>query len=203
MDNVKRFKWHTLMIPASMVLSVKTSMLTLRARVLPCPNPVYGRGSDSRGSEGGAWNLRGKTLLKPAIFKSWGVLYLPGGRYVVQDNDINNFFRIIDNSFLTVGIDSPKASPAYLKGNPHGNIKAEIELLTGNFFRAKPDMLFFLVDDKANPAIHKTTKSVCEVDFGIPSLVMLVEKALKDNGQMQYLGNIALKVNCKLEGINL
>lgn len=31
---------------------------------------------------------------------------------------------------------------------------------------------------------------------------MLVEKALKSNGQLQYLGNIGLKVNLKLGGAN-
>ena len=205
MDNVKRFQWHTLAIPASMGLSVKTSMLTIQGRLLPCPIPVYGRGNDTRGPESGAWNLRGKTFLKPAGFKSWGILYLSGGRYVVQDNEINNFARAMANAFLSVGLASPGAAPAYLKGNPQGNIKAEIELLigkTGNLFRAKPEMLFFLLHDKANPAIYKAIKSVCEVDFGIPSQVMIVEKALKDRGQMQYLGNIALKVNCKLGGTN-
>ena len=205
MDNVKRLKWHTLSIPASMGLSVKPSMLTLKGRVLPCPSPRYARDNNPSGTSGGAWNLRGKSFLRPAKYKSWGLLYLSGGRYVVQDRELDEFCRGMISSFRTVGLDFPGQGPIYLKGNPQGDMKVQIESLigkAGNVFHAKPEMLFFLLHDKANPAIYRSIKSVCEVDFGIPSQVMLVEKALKKQGQMQYLGNIALKVNCKRGGTN-
>ncbi|KAL9116391.1 MAG: hypothetical protein Q9187_007083, partial [Circinaria calcarea] len=93
----------------------------------------------------------------------------------------------------------------FLKGNPQGNIKEEIRNLyakTGNTFGQKPQILFFLLHQGASPSIYRAIKAACEVDIGCPSQVMLVEKALKSNGQLQYLGNIGLKVNLKLGGSN-
>jgi len=205
-DNVKRFAWHSLSIPKAMGLSVDPSMLHVRGRLLPCPVVVYGSGTDSRGPESGQWNLRNKRFLKSAGFNSWGLLYLPGGGRQAQDTELQNFCRAMSNSLLAVGITAPRSQPAFLKGNAHGDLKQEISQLVGKcthaFSAAKPDLLVFLLHDKASTLIYKVIKSVCEVDFGIPSQVMIVEKALKDKGQMQYLGNIGLKVNCKLGGIN-
>ena len=206
MDNVKRFAWHNLSIPKAMGLSVSTSMLQIRGRLLPCPIVVYGAGTDSRGPESGQWNLRNKRFLKPAGFNSWGLLYLPGGGRQAQDGELQSFCKAMANSLMSVGITASRSPPAFLKGNAHGDLKQEISQLAGKcthaFGAAKPDLLVFLLHDKANPTIYKVIKSVCEVDFGIPSQVMIVEKALKDKGQMQYLGNIGLKINCKLGGIN-
>ncbi|MCJ1478569.1 hypothetical protein MMC13_007250 [Lambiella insularis] len=206
MQNVKRFAWHTLPIPASLGLSVSTSMLQIRGRLLPAPQVLYGRGSDDRGPEGGSWNLRGKSFLKPARFTSWGVMYLPGGLQQLSDYDLQQFCRSLVTSMATVGLGTPNSPPAFLKGNALGNLKGAVGDLvrkTANAFRReKPEMLFFLLHDKANPSIYKAIKSICEVDLGIPSQIMLVEKALNSRGQMQYLGNIGLKVNCKLGGVN-
>lgn len=205
-DNVKRFAWHTLSIPKGMGLSVSTSMLQIHGRLLPCPIPVYGSGTDSRGPDTGQWNLRNKRFLKPAGFNGWGLLYLPGGGQQAQDVELQNFCKAMSKSLSSVGITTSRSPPAFLKGNPYGDIKQEISQLVGKcataFGAAKPDLLVFLLHDKANPLIYKAIKSVCEVDFGIPSQVMIVEKALRDKGQMQYLGNIGLKVNCKLGGVN-
>ena len=205
-DNVKRFAWHSLSVPKAMGLSVSTSMLQVQGRLLPCPVPIYGGGTDQRGPETGQWNLRNKRFLKPAGFNSWGLLYLPGGGRQASDGELQAFCRAMTNSLASVGITPSRSPPAFLKGNAHGDIKQEISQLVGkctHAFRAgKPDLLVFLLHDKANPSIYKVIKSVCEVDFGIPSQVMVVEKALKDKGQMQYLGNIGLKVNCKLGGVN-
>ncbi|MCJ1420408.1 hypothetical protein MMC32_006765 [Xylographa parallela] len=205
MDNVKRFAWHTLSIPASMGLSVSTSMLYVPGRALPAPDLVYGSGTSRGEASGGQWNLRGKQFLKAARFRSWGLMYLAGGSRQADDSTLQGFCKSLLNSLGTVGIGTPKGPPAFLRGNPQGDLKEEVTELvrkTGGHFNTKPEMLFFLLHDKANPQIYKVLKSVCEVEFGIPSQVMIVEKALKDKGQMQYLGNIALKVNCKLGGMN-
>ena len=205
MDNVKRFAWHTLSTPAKMGLSVSTSMLRVPCRILPAPDLAYAKGANRGEATGGQWNLRGKFFLRPAKFKSWGVMYLAGGLRQADDPTLQNFCRALVTSLGSVGLGTPSSPPAFLRGNPQGDLKREVtELIgkTGRAFKAKPEILFFLLHDKANPQIYKVLKSVCEVDFGIPSQVMIVEKALRDKGQMQYLGNIGLKVNCKLGGLN-
>jgi eukaryotic translation initiation factor 2C len=188
-----------------MGLSVQPSMLVLPDRVMPSPIPVYVSGSATRGPQNGQWNLRNKTFLKPAGFNSWGLVYLPGGGRIAQDRDIETFARAMTGSLQSTGLTSPRSPPAVLKGNPHGNLKEEIDQLTqktGSMFRSKPELLVFLLHEGANTNLYKTIKSVCEVEYGIRSQVMLVEKALKDRGQAQYLGNIGMKVKCKLGGIN-
>ena len=205
MDNVKRFGWHTLSIPASMGLSVSTSMLHVPGRALPAPDLVYGSGTSRGEASGGQWNLRGKQFLKATRFTSWGLMYLAGGARQADDTTLQGFCKSLLNSLGIVGIGIPRGPPAFLRGDPQGDLKEEVTELvrkTGEHFNTKPEMLFFLLHDKAKPQIYKVLKSVCEVEFGIPSQVMIVEKALKDKGQMQYLGNIGLKVNCKLGGMN-
>ncbi|MCJ1286708.1 hypothetical protein MMC26_006054 [Xylographa opegraphella] len=204
-DNVKRFAWHTLSIPSSMGLSVSTSMLHIPGRALLAPDLVYGSGISRGEASGGQWNLRGKQFLKAARFKSWGLMYLPGGTRQADDITLQGFCKSLLNSLGILGIGTPRGPPAFLRGNPQGDLKdavTELARKTGGHFKAKPEILFFLLHDKANPQIYKVLKSVCEVELGIPSQVMIVEKALKDKGQMQYLGNVGLKVNCKLGGMN-
>ena len=168
MDNVKRLHWHELETPKKMGLSVSTTMLQVKGRILPCPIPIYRSGTDTRGPESGSWNLRNKILLSAMTFKSWGVLYLPGGRGV-DDRTLQEFTRALANSCLNLGLVTPDGPPTFLKGNPQGNIKEEIRNLyakTGNTFGQKPQILFFLLHQGANPSLYRTIKAVCEVDIG-------------------------------------
>ena len=198
MENVKRLHWHELAIPKAMGLSVSTSMLQILGTILPCPIPQYGSGVDSEPPRSGQWNLRNKRFLKAEGFRSWGVLYLPGGHHHVDEKDVMSFARAITMSFGTVGMKTPEKPPSMLKGNPQGSLKEEVSNLLakiGNSFGRKPEIFLFLIHEHANPAIYKALKNICEVQHGIPSQVMVVEKALRSKGQQQYLGNISLKVS--------
>lgn len=167
-DNIKRLEWHSQSTPKAMGLSVSTTMLQVKGRILPCPIPMYRSGTDRRGPESGAWNLRNKTLLSATTFKSWGVLYLPGGRGV-DDQILQGFTQALTSSCSNLGLITPDGPPAFLKGNPQGNIKEEIRNLyakTGNTFGQKPQILFFLLHQGANPSLYRAIKAVCEVDIG-------------------------------------
>ena len=205
MDNVKRLHWHRLEIPKSMGLSVTTSMLQLLGRVLPSPIPLYGAGTDATAPISGQWNLRYKKLLRPCDVSAWGLLYLPGGHRMAQEDDLRAFTRALAKSLADLGIRAPNSPPAMLKGNPQGSLKEEVGNLlgkTGNLYKRKPDLLLFLLHEHASPSIYKALKNLCEIHFGIPSQMLLVEKCLKIKGQPQYLANCGLKINCKLGGTN-
>ena len=87
-----------------------------------------------------------------------------------------------------MGMETPRTPPIMLTGNPQGDIGSIIGNLVakiGNTFRNKPDIIFFLFHEGAPTQIYKAIKSICEVDIGVASQVMVVEKALK--GGPQYL----------------
>ncbi|SLM40808.1 Stem cell self-renewal protein Piwi [Lasallia pustulata] len=204
-ENVKKLHWHELNVPKAFGLSVSSRMLEIEARLLPTPVVKYGRGTETRGPESGFWNLRGKQLLMPSSFVSYGVSYLPAGRGV-NDQVLQGLTRNLVTSLAGLGLGAPIGQPpAFILGNPQGDLNEMIQALfakTGNLFKRKPELFIFLVHQDCTAAIYKVLKNLCERQFGVASQVMVVEKALKEKGQMQYLGNVGLKINLKLGGRN-
>lgn len=88
--------------------------------------------------------------------------------------------------------------------NPQGDMARtiaemlrKVETHTG----ARPNLVMFLLPTiSVEP--YATIKNICDTQYGIASQCMIVEKAFSQKGQQQYLGNIALKVNIKLGGVN-
>ena len=204
MSNVKRLNWHTLETPKTMGLSVISKMIELKGRVLDCPTPVYKSGTEREPPISGSWNLRRKTLLSAAQISSWGLLYLSGSRRPLDDRALEALKEALSSSLTALGLRIPNTFP-HLIGNPQGDMKEILSNIygkTGSLFNRKPNLFFILLHDGANPLIYKLIKSVCEVDQGVASQVMIAEKATSSRGQVQYLANVGLKVNLKLGGAN-
>jgi eukaryotic translation initiation factor 2C len=62
-------------------------------------------------------------------------------------------------------------------------------------------MVFVLLPD-IDAAVYNRVKHVGDILLGIHTVCSLDVKAAKEGGRDQYLANIALKVNCKLPGVN-
>ena len=62
-------------------------------------------------------------------------------------------------------------------------------------------MIFVLLPD-VNAAVYNRVKHVGDILLGIHTVCSLDTKAAKERGKDQYLTNIALKVSCKLLGVN-
>ncbi|KAI9836342.1 MAG: hypothetical protein M1838_005079 [Thelocarpon superellum] len=202
-ENVKKLAWHTLEKPEDMGLSVETEMMTIDARILPTPNPRYGPSTGPIAPAMGRWNLRGRRLLQPCSIASWGTIYFPA-RQALDDGAIGRFGEAIGMAFSQLGMSVPQAAPSFVKGNPQGDVRLMIADLLSKAdaqFLQKPQILFFLLHSGAD-RLYGAIKNACDVQFGVASQVMLVEKAMKQRGQTQYLANVGLKVNVKLGGAN-
>lgn len=186
--NVGKLQWHNLDILKAMGLSVKTQMLQVSGRILPSPIPQYGDGTDSRPSEMGSWNLRGKRFaqvrcpiglqgrklyanhLQPRTIKSWGLMYLPAGGGV-NAQTLQDFVAGIQRGFGILGMGIPRDLPALLRGNAQGDVAlmvAELFSKAGTAFGAKPDLLLFLIHG-SNDRIYKAIKNACDIQFGVAS----------------------------------
>lgn len=174
MENVKKLHWHELNVPKAFGLSVSSRMLEIEARLLPTPVVKYGRGTETRGPESGFWNLRGKQLLMPSSFVSYGVSYLPAGRGV-NDQVLQGLTRNLVTSLAGLGLGAPIGQPpAFILGNPQGDLNEMIQALfakTGNLFKRKPELFIFLVHQDCTAAIYKVLKNLCERQFGVASQV--------------------------------
>ncbi len=220
MANVEKLHWHELETPKEYGLSVKPQMLQVEARILPNPTPIYSAGTDAQGPRLGTWNLRRKRLSQPSTIRSYGLLYLPGN-LAVGDNELQSLMRAMLTGFGNLGMSMPNVLPAFLRGNPQGDLKMSIAQLlakTHDAFKRKADLLIFIIHG-GNERLYKVLKNLCDVRFGVASqgiyphglpseillligIVMLRDKCFSSGGQMQYIANIALKVNVKLGGVN-
>ena len=172
-------------------------MLKVRARILPAPALIYGAGGP-RESEliTGSWNLRGARLKQPASYKYAGIAYL-GRRH--RKDEILQFYTKFTYGLKALGINIPRDGPCYVDNLTGRRAAKDLYEQTGNMFRVKPDVLFFILDD-SQKAAYKELKAACEVELGVPSQVMSSSKCMR--GQDQYIANVGLKLNAKLGGIN-
>ncbi len=170
MANVEKLHWHELPTPKAYGISVKTQMLQIQGRILPAPIPIYSAGTDARAPVIGSWNLRNKRLLQPSSISSYGLLYIPGVR-ALEDNELQGFVRTMQSGFKAVGMELPAELPAFLKGNPQGDMKqaiAELMAKTANAFKSKPELLMFLIHG-LNERLYRVIKNLCDVHFGVSS----------------------------------
>ncbi len=97
-------------------------------------------------------------------------MYFPAGPGA-DNRQLEDFGRAMQRSFQTLGINVPRDLPAFLTGNPHGDLlKMVAELLskTRDQFHAAPDLLMFLIHGPTD-RLYKMIKNVCEVQFGVAS----------------------------------
>lgn len=147
-------------------------MLMAEGRLLPTPVVKYGAGTEKMGPESGSWNLRGKRLISPRSFRSYGIVYLPTGRGI-PDEVLQSFARALADSLAGLGLGAP-GPPVFMHGNPLGDLGLVIEALfakTGSHFQRKPELFLFLVHQDCTPAIYKVIKNCCERKYGVASQV--------------------------------
>jgi eukaryotic translation initiation factor 2C len=205
--------------PATPVLSnfgirISTQMTVIPGRELPPPSVTYSKGPLRVAN--GSWNIMDVKFHQGAKMGNWKVLVVRDGVESLSFNGPNDprlsgfikaFADKCRNSGLNIGTGPPVTKPTaalpHIKDDPGrrkalNNIKQTIEA-----FGDPKDISFILVLlQKRDDFIYPGIKRLCSVNFGVRTQCLLLEKALREQGQDQYLSNVALKVNTKLGGIN-
>ncbi|KAF1987595.1 Piwi-domain-containing protein [Aulographum hederae CBS 113979] len=172
------------------------------ARLLPAPNILFQNAKiDANKASGGQWRIDKMKFLTPNTrpLVAWGVCVVDprgAGDKAAAENFFKNFVQIYATSH---GGNVASKEPAFVAGNSKkgGEMITEVWNSTGNKFKQKPQIIFFVVPNKNSDTYLRIKKS-CEIRYGIPSQVLQSAHVMKN--QAQYISNVCMKVNAKLGG---
>ncbi|QDS71257.1 hypothetical protein FKW77_000562 [Venturia effusa] len=201
-EGVNMLNWQADPFLNNYGLKVSPTRAEVKGRVLPTPEPTFATGKiDARTASSGRWRIDGKKFLSPNTqeLKAWGVGIINYGRGpCVSQQATLQFFTQFKKIY---GIHGGKIAtiPVFLtlqlaRG---GEMITDLWNAVGNKFQMKPQLLFFLVENK-NSEIYNRIKKSCECRYGVVSQVLQSQHVAKC--QDQYISNVCMKVNAKLGG---
>ncbi|KAH9987974.1 Piwi-domain-containing protein [Russula vinacea] len=163
-------------------ICIAKQMAVIPGRELPPPSVTYGRGVPR--VQNGSWNILDVKFHQGGKMTNWKVLVRDGRR-----------------PRAPIVLPTDQLPP--VKGDP-GRRKAldNISKTIERFGDPKNISFILCLLQKRDDYIYPGIKRLCSVNFGVRSQCLLLEKALNQAKQDQYLSNVALKVNTKLGGIN-
>src|SRR5690554_1667006 len=182
-------------------------MITVPGRVLVPPTVKY-RGSKSINTRNGSWNMQGVKFTAGATVPPWTYLWMKRPH---KDGPIarNGQLPIILEEFQKMmnasGLTAPKALRSMellldSAGRPNDDaIDAFFQKASVN--QPKYGLVFVILPD-TDAAIYNAVKYAGDIKYGIHTVCVVEQKVAKPERRDQYLANVALKVNSKLNGIN-
>ena len=205
--------------PSSPVLDafrvhISNQMIIVPGRELSPPSVTYGKGQPR--VQNGGWNIMDVKFHHGGKMTNWKVLVVRDGVAALSfkgpaDGRLIGFIKAFankcKNSGMTIGAETPVVLPTEelppVRDDPGRQRALESISRTIERFGDPKGISFILVLlQKRDDYIYPGIKRLCSVKFGVRSQCLLLEKALSERGQDQYLSNVALKVNTKLGGIN-
>lgn len=196
-------------------VSVNPEMTVVPSRVLPPPKVTYRSGNPS--VRDGGWNILGVKFVQGGDMTNWAVLIVNDGQYgsrfqSAQDPNLRSFLQgFMDkcrSSGMTVGQGPPAVMLTPQLPNPRQDPgRARALTMIRDTFRTnlnpqrKPSFVLVLLS-LVDKFIYPGLKRMCDMQLGLQTVCMQLDKATKERGQDQYFSNVALKVNIKLGGIN-
>ncbi|KAI9661480.1 MAG: hypothetical protein M1831_003002 [Alyxoria varia] len=202
-------------------------MLTVPARVLPAPQPIYGHKKGPLNVKDGSWNLvntkaqndKGMQLLVPAALKDWGVVSVKFGDQkesnwrLEASNVVKAFARKLRDMGMsveeptvrfgecdvTIDKEEPRVQQTAMISNLFDKAKAK--------FSGRQPRFFLVIIPKEDSIVYSAVKICSEIREGFQTQVVVATKFVNMTKapfyhDAQTLANIGLKVNLKLGGSN-
>lgn len=199
---------------AAFGLKVSSRMMEIEARVLPAPALLYSRPQPP--PRGGAWNLRNTAFHTGAKLTAYAVASFSPAQRVGHKDDPSSIQAFISELLIQLGrcglsvLPDPMNLPEVVFHDPYrafpGETLNQAVECGGKHFKAKPDIIFVLLPD-TNAELYNEVKRASDSYIGIPSQCFVARKASigipQTRPRDQYTANLALKINAKLNGINV
>ena len=195
---------------------VSGEMSVIPARELPPPKMTYAKGAPR--VQDGSWNVRDVKFHRGSKAPNWMVLIIDDGVKGLTFSGSKGDPKLI--TFLDAFVNKCKSKGMDLAPKP-SRVLGTIDLSTIKDQKHRPaavaqihraleragdmkDVSFILVllQTQQDETLYAAVKRLCAVNFGVHSQCLWLEKALNEKKQEQYLGDVALKLNTKLGGIN-
>ncbi|KAJ1971850.1 hypothetical protein H4R33_007142, partial [Dimargaris cristalligena] len=184
-------------------IKVGRELLTVAGRVLPPPTVIYGATSrePTIRPRDGSWNMRDKRLVMGADLPSYGILVLD--RQSEQNSRmVLDFMQQFNNNLRNMGIRVPSGRPQIEFGHPMQDMGSNLRKAWDSgrkAFGALPKIIYVVLGSTA-AVIYGEVKRISDTQMGAPTQCMQIKHLRRPN--IQYMANVALKVNVKLGGVN-
>ena len=193
-------------------IGIGQEMAVVPGRLLPAPGVNYGQGRPNVDDKA-SWNLRAVKFAVGGRLAEWAVLVIgDGNRDEFQgpgDPELKRTVKGLADMCRTSGmrvegepVFAGVPLPRKTKEDPVRKeaIKAIRAVVTTKYPK-KPSMILVILSN-GDKHVYNGLKHLLDVFLKVPSVCVQVSKIRKDKGQLQYFGNVALKINMKMGGVN-
>ncbi|KEY70180.1 hypothetical protein S7711_03401 [Stachybotrys chartarum IBT 7711] len=196
-------------------ISVGSDMITVQGRLLPTPKVLYNNKKEQPRVSFGSWNLepikgsRGRTVVVklnrggqlPEGRWSYVMLNVSGQRSAFRSPEtLGNKFAEFANVLRSLGMRVETA----IEGERESDIQSPGDPKLEELIRlsaTKGLKLLFLVLPSEDSALYNRIKQLGDVKYGVATVCIVGSKFAKAEN-IQYMANVALKVNLKMGGCN-
>ena len=198
-------------LQANFDLDIQQTLAEINARILPVPNLLYASGSTagSLRPDRGSWNLEHRRFHQPGILKTLHVLALQ-----IRQEDVASIVQepsvLLATALRGYGLQtnsepnivtissSPQAGTAPFATRFEAVLQAGLVALEKA--RPGPIELIVIVLDRRDVEKYSVIKRWADSRVGIPTVCSVRDKFIKKSNDT--FGNLALKINIKMGGIN-
>jgi eukaryotic translation initiation factor 2C len=179
-------------------VSINQGFTQVEGRVLTAPKLKLGNGEELM-PRNGRWNLARFKFIEPVSIKDWAVVNFSArcdARAIVKD-----LVRCAESKGIqmTMPMDLCEESPQLRRAPPNVRVDQMFDQMQSKL-SAPPTFILCLIPERKNCDIYGPwkKKNLCDMPKGIVSQCMHPTPRIND----MYYGNLLLKINAKLGGIN-
>jgi eukaryotic translation initiation factor 2C len=190
-------------------ISVSSEMAVVPARILDPPQLLYAQNKHAElKKDRASWNLQSRKFFKGQRMSNWGVFVVSSGSHLdfhgPKDPDLAALTKAFKESCSASGM--IVGDPSLIRGADTSAAQNDNNLLHQKLLtslQAMKDSSFLLVIlSNGDKRVYAAVRRICDIELGIPATCTQSPKIRNEKGQMQYMANVALKINAKLGGVN-